>query len=215
MNSNIDSFQLNNKIYSNNNNILLGIINDLNQIINYSKDNIIIKRLSDIIIKMNFIINENRKNTELIRNDISNILNQMNKRFDELNINNNNTFNNQEIRSNIGRYVGQVVNGKAEGKGIEYYNNGDRYEGDFRNGTREGKGIYYYNDGDRYEGDFRNDKKEGKGIDYYNNGNRYEGDFRNDKREGKGIKYYNNGDIYEGDYRNNKREIKNYKEDER
>ena len=142
MNSNIDSFQLNNKIYSNNNNILLGIINDLNQIINYSKDNIIIKRLSDIIIKMNFIINENRKNTELIRNDISNILNQINKRFDKLDINNNNTFNNKEIIGNNGRYIGQVVNGKAEGKGIEYYNNGDRYEGDFRNDKKDGKGIY-------------------------------------------------------------------------
>ena len=167
MNYNIDSYKLKNRIYSNNNNILLGIINDLNQIINYSKDNIIIKRLSDIIIKMNFIINENRKNTELIRNDISKLYNQINKRFDELKFNNNNSFNNQEIRSNIGRYVGQVVNGKPEGKGIFYVNNGDRYEGDFRNGKAEGKGIYYYNDGDRYEGDFRNGKEEGKGIYYY------------------------------------------------
>ena len=49
-------FNLNNKIYSNNNNILFGIINDLQQIINYNKDNIIIKRLGDIIIKINNII---------------------------------------------------------------------------------------------------------------------------------------------------------------
>ena len=57
-----DIFNLNNKIYSNNNNnILLGIINDLQQIINYSKDNKIINRLGDIIIKMNNIINENKK----------------------------------------------------------------------------------------------------------------------------------------------------------
>ena len=105
---------------------------------------------------MNFIINENRKNTELIRNDISNILNQINKRFDKLEINNN-TFNNKEIIDINGRYIGQVVNGKAEGKGIEYYNNGERYEGDFRNDKREGKGIYYYNNGDRSMGDFQND----------------------------------------------------------
>ena len=66
-----DMNYFNNKIYSNNNNLLLGIINDLQQIISYSKDNIIIKRLGDIIIKMNNIINENKKNTELIRKDIS------------------------------------------------------------------------------------------------------------------------------------------------
>ena len=36
-------FNLNNKIYSNNNNILLEIVKDLNQLINYSKDNLIIK----------------------------------------------------------------------------------------------------------------------------------------------------------------------------
>jgi len=49
-----DAFILDNFIYSNNNNILLGIINDLQQIINYSHDNLTIKRISDIIIKMNY-----------------------------------------------------------------------------------------------------------------------------------------------------------------
>ena len=43
-------FNLNNKIYSNNNNILIGIVNDLHQLMNYSNDNLIIKRLSDVII---------------------------------------------------------------------------------------------------------------------------------------------------------------------
>jgi len=43
-------FNLNDKIYSNNNNILIGIVNDLHQLMNYSNDNLIIKRLSDVII---------------------------------------------------------------------------------------------------------------------------------------------------------------------
>ena len=162
-------FNLNNKIYSNNNNLLLGIINDLQQINYITHDNLVIKRIGDIIIKMNFIINENKKNTQLIINHISLLQNQMNKKFDELKFNNINQINNQEIKYNDGsRYIGQVVNGIREGKGIYYWNDGDRYEGDFRNGKKEGKGIYYYNDGDRYEGDFRNGKKEGKGIYYYN-----------------------------------------------
>ena len=158
---------LNNQIYSNFNNLLIGIVNDLQQIINNTHDNLIIKRIGDLINKMNFIINENKKNIELIINHISLLQNQINKQFDELKINNIN--NNKEIIQYNGRYVGQVVNGLKEGKGIIYFNNGDRYEGDFRNDKFEGKGIYYKS-GDRYEGDYRNGKREGKGIYYYNNG---------------------------------------------
>ena len=79
-----DTFTLNNQTYSNNNNILLGIINDLQQVINYSHENLTIKRISDIIIKMNFIINENKKNMQLIMNQFSNLenkLNQLNQNF--------------------------------------------------------------------------------------------------------------------------------------
>ena len=50
------------KIYSNNNNILFGIIKELQLIMNNMKDNLIIKRISDIIIKLNNMIQENRIN---------------------------------------------------------------------------------------------------------------------------------------------------------
>ena len=193
-----DIFNLIDKIYFNKNNILFSIINELQQTINDSKENITIKRLSYIIIKMNNMINENKKNTELIRNDISKLYEQMNKQFNELKINNNIFLTNQEIQYNNDRdrvrYIGQVLNGVPEGKGVIYWNNGDRYEGDWKNDNKEGKGIYYSNNGDRYEGDFKNGNKEGKGIYYYNNGNRYEGEWKNDNREGNGIMYYNDGD---------------------
>ena len=45
-------FNLKDKIYSNNNNILLEIEKDLQNLINKSKDNLIIKTLGDIINKM-------------------------------------------------------------------------------------------------------------------------------------------------------------------
>ena len=188
-----DTFILNNKIYSNNNNLLLEIVIDLHQLINYSKDNLIIKILGNVINKMNYIINENKKNIDLIRNNISSIL----KKFDELK--NNNTINNQQLQHADGIYIGQVVNGLAEGKGVWYGTKehcvGDRHEGDYRNGKKEGKGIYYYNNGDRYEGDWRNDKKEGKGIFYYNNGDREMADFYNDKPIGKHVTLTKNGEI--------------------
>ena len=95
-------FNLNNKIYSNNNNILIEIINDLNKLMNYSKDNIIIKTLGNIINKMNYIIEENKKNIKLIRNDINKLYNK----FDELKINN--IINNQELKYNNGRYRSSI-----------------------------------------------------------------------------------------------------------
>jgi len=66
---NQDTFNLNGKIYSNNTNLLLGIINDLQQIINNTHDNLIIKRIGDIIIKMNFAINEKKKIINLLCNN--------------------------------------------------------------------------------------------------------------------------------------------------
>ena len=59
-------FNLNGMIFSNNNNLLLGIINDLQQVINNTNDNLIIKRIGDIIIRTNFAINENKKNYQSI-----------------------------------------------------------------------------------------------------------------------------------------------------
>ena len=192
-----DTFTLNNQTYSNNNNILLGIITELQQISNSSHENLTIKRISDVIIKMNFIINENRKTRELIINKF----NKLENKFDQLNQNLkiNNINNQQELNFDNARYVGQVVNGVSEGKGIDYYNNGDRYEGDFRNGRKEGKGIMYYNKepfkGDRYEGDYRNDRKEGKGIYYYHNGDREMGDYYNGNPIGKHETLTRNGEV--------------------
>ena len=59
MNENI--FIINNKVYSNNNNLLLEIVKDLHQIMSCSKANLIIKILGNVINKMNYIINENKK----------------------------------------------------------------------------------------------------------------------------------------------------------
>ena len=167
-----DTFTLNNQTYSNNNNILLGIINELNQIANSSHENLTIKRISDVIIKMNFIINENKKTRELIMNQFTLLKNQISQLSQNFKINN---INNQQELKGIKngynwRYVGQVVNGLREGKGIEYYNNGDRYEGDYRNDNEEGKGIYYYHNGDREMGDYYNDKPIGKHVILTKNG---------------------------------------------
>ena len=68
---NQDSFNLNSKIYSINNDLLLSIINDLQQVINSTHDNLIIERIGDIINKTNFTINENKKNYQSIMQQFS------------------------------------------------------------------------------------------------------------------------------------------------
>ena len=81
---------MNDKIYTNNNNILMEIVKELQQIINNSNENLTIKGLSNIIIQMNNMINDNKKNTQLIINHIKNLQNQMeqmNQNIKQININ--------------------------------------------------------------------------------------------------------------------------------
>ena len=82
-------------------------------------------------------------------NDHANLPNNNNKKANSPDI-----YEKKILNLEIGRYEGEVKNGKPEGKGIIYVKNGDRYEGVFKNGYREGKGIDYYNNGDKFEGEF-------------------------------------------------------------
>ena len=97
---------INEQIYVNNN-LLLEVINKLGNIMKNTNDKLIIQRIKDIIIIMNRVINMNQ------------IFNNL-----ELNIKNN-IINNKQIKEyKNGRYEGQLINNKREGKGIFYYNNG-------------------------------------------------------------------------------------------
>ena len=103
-------------------------------------------------------------------------------------------------------YDGDFINGKYEGNGRENYENGTHYIGQFLGGYRHGKGVMYYNNGSiLYEGDFVNDIIEGNGKLIQKNGNYYIGQFLNGLAHGKGVMYYKNGSVlYEGDLVNDK-----------
>ena len=158
------------------NNILLEILKDLNQLMNYYKDDFSIKIAGNVINKINCIINANLQTQ---RNDISSLfdkLNKLNKSFDKLEINKRfdkleiNNINKQELKFDDGKYIGEVVNGLAEGKGTWYGFNGDRYEGEWRNDKNEGKGIYYFSNGGRMMGDYYNGNPIGKHVKLTKNG---------------------------------------------
>ena len=174
-----------------NNNVLLEVVEELHKLKNHSYDNLIINGLNDVINKMNYIINENKKSIDIIKKEIT----KEHNKFDILKFNKMYNQNIQELRCRQGKYIGQVVNGKAEGKGIAYFNNGDIYEGDCVRGNAEGKGIKHWNKGDRYEGIWRNDKKGEKGIYYYSNGDRRMGDYFNDEPIGRHAYLSKQGEI--------------------
>ena len=126
-------------------------------------------------------------------------------------------------------FEGEYLNGKRNGKGKEYNNDGIIiFEGDYLNGVRNGKGKEYDDNGYLiFEGEYLKGRKwNGKGYDIHNNiineikdGKGYiknysikdihlefEGEYLNGEINGKGKEYDNLGNIiYEGEYLNGKR----------
>lgn len=103
-----------------------------------------------------------------------------------------------------GYYIGQLVNGKCEGKGFFIRNNGDKFEGTYINDELNGPVLVTYANGDRFEGEYRNDKPyNGYGRKDYSDGY-YIGQFLNGKCEGKGTLYRNDGTKTEGKFKNDK-----------
>ena len=126
------------------------------------------------------------------------------------------------------KFEGEYVNGKRNGKGKEYDEEGKLlFEGEYLNGkeligTRYdcynnkfsidntcGKGNEYDNYGGIiFEGEYLNGKRNGKGKEYGGDYYEliYEGEYLNDKRYGKGKEYYYNGKLkFEGEFRYNKK----------
>ena len=100
-----------------------------------------------------------------------------------------------------GKYKGDYLNGKREGKGIYKYNNGDIYEGEYKNDLKDGEGTYKFENGDIYKGQYKNGYFHGKGKYEYADGDIYEGDYKEDLRDGIGTYTYSNGNKYEGEWK--------------
>ena len=103
-------------------------------------------------------------------------------------------------------YEGEMINGRKEGYGKRYYDNG-YYIGQFSNDLKSGKGKYFFNNGEIYEGEFDNDLLEGYGKYIYKNGNYYVGSFSKNLKHGKGKQFYKDGNLQSDiDFNNDKLE---------
>lgn len=112
------------------------------------------------------------------------------------------------VEKNKDKFVGNVVNGKKQGKGTLYFANGDIFEGNWEDGVIQGQGIYYYTDGTKIIGTWKNGKRNGPATFYYENGNRMVGVYVDDKWEGPGTFYWANGDVDTSTWKNGIREGK-------
>ncbi|BDW10656.1 hypothetical protein PSHI8_07380 [Polynucleobacter sp. SHI8] len=87
--------------------------------------------------------------------------------------------NAQTLFYSHGKYVGEVLNGKAHGFGTyTAYKSGGIYTGNFQQDTFQGQGTYTWQDGSRYVGSWQNDAGI-QGTMFYPNGATAQGTVRN------------------------------------
>lgn len=80
------------------------------------------------------------------------------------------------------------------------------YVGDLKDGRKEGKGKQIFEDGSIYEGEWKNDKMDGSGSMVYANGAIYGGAWVDNKYEGIGTLYDENKNLYVGSFKNGLKE---------
>ena len=101
----------------------------------------------------------------------------------------------------VSLYKGEFEYDLPNGKGsFEDFENLYKYNGDWEMGYKNGKGVLEFLDGTIYEGEFKNDLYDGTGVIKFNNGNKYEGQFVEGNIKGKGKFVWNDGKRYDGEY---------------
>lgn len=102
-----------------------------------------------------------------------------------------------------GIYIGEMLNGKLEGKGNLQYYVGDVYSGEFADDQKNGEGEYTYADGSVYTGGYKDGKREGNGTFQFADGSVYKGQWQNDYIQGEGEYKKSNGDVLKGVFKEN------------
>lgn len=79
-------------------------------------------------------------------------------------------------------YVGEIKDGKKQGKGIYFMSDDHYYVGTFDNGYIHGKGTMYYENGKRFEGTWQHGITHGSGVWYFINGTKRTAEYDNGKQ---------------------------------
>ncbi|PPK87730.1 hypothetical protein CLV84_0680 [Neolewinella xylanilytica] len=92
-------------------------------------------------------------------------------------------------------YVGDVRDGKANGRGVALLSSGSRYLGEWKDNQKHGVGEFHWPDGAYYEGEYEEDERSGEGTYHFPGGEIFIGEWDNDLREGDGIFYDADGEV--------------------
>ncbi|CAF0817535.1 unnamed protein product [Adineta steineri] len=112
---------------------------------------------------------------------------------------------NGTLKLDDGVYTGEILDGRANGRGVLMKWDGHRYEGEFINDMPDGKGILIRLHGSNstekiYEGRFLENKFDGQGTFYWSDGSRYQGAWKNNQRHGLGQIIYADGRVRKGQW---------------
>ncbi|HOY39295.1 MAG TPA: hypothetical protein PLK75_08345 [Bacteroidales bacterium] len=109
------------------------------------------------------------------------------------------------VDGNCGKYFGQEINGKANGYGKIFYDNGATYVGYFLDNKRQGNGQFLDSVGNRYTGNWAVNRRNGYGIQiFFSTQGKYDGFWIDDERSGRGLMFDNQGK-YDGLWKQNLR----------
>ena len=109
----------------------------------------------------------------------------------------------KRLEDQNGYYLGEVVDGKKNGKGGFHWKTGDKYIGEWQDGFMWGKGTYHWAATEnRYQGEWKNHRREGRGVFHWSNGDRLEGVYVDGKLNGEAIVYFKDGRIQRRTYQN-------------
>mmetsp|Transcript_88739 Transcript_88739/g.157190 ORF Transcript_88739/g.157190 Transcript_88739/m.157190 type:complete len:352 (+) Transcript_88739:56-1111(+) len=96
------------------------------------------------------------------------------------------------------KYVGDRVNGKKHGRGVQMWVDGRKYNGQFKDGQFHGSGAMAWPDGRTYRGQYAEGYKHGEGIFTWPDGRMYSGEWVRGRRHGRGMYVNAKGESGEG-----------------
>ena len=77
------------------------------------------------------------------------------------------------------KYMGEIKNGKPNGRGIKLKPYAGKYFCEWKNGKEHGQGTETSPDGNSYEGEWKDGKQNGQGKWTLPNGSQYVGEWKN------------------------------------
>ena len=105
------------------------------------------------------------------------------------------------INKNGNIYLGEFIDGVANGPGKFMTKNGNVYKGFWTDNKLNGIGFITWENGKSYTGEINKGIFNGIGELYYKNGNIYRGEFKNGRMDGIGKIDYKNKKVYMGEFK--------------